>query len=86
MERTFRRIQVAVKNTDTREHDLLDADDYFQYHGGMVATVRHLTGASPRAYVGDYAAASSAWLTAPGQRTTPGLLFLGPALKGEIHA
>jgi cobaltochelatase CobN len=55
MERTFRRIQVAVKNTDTREHDLLDADDYFQYHGGMVATVRALTGDAPRAYVGDSA-------------------------------
>jgi cobaltochelatase CobN len=55
MERTFRRIQVAVKNADTREHDLLDADDYFQYHGGMVATVRALTGSSPRAYVGDSA-------------------------------
>jgi cobaltochelatase CobN len=55
MERNFRRIQVAVKNTDTREHDLLDADDYFQYHGGMIATVRALTGASPKAYVGDSA-------------------------------
>ncbi|WP_240800280.1 beta-N-acetylglucosaminidase domain-containing protein, partial [Streptomyces rhizosphaericola] len=25
--------------TDTREHDIADSDDYFQYHGGMVATV-----------------------------------------------
>jgi cobaltochelatase CobN len=53
MERTFARMQVAVKNTDTREHDLFDSDDYFQYHGGMVAAVRALTGASPKAYVGD---------------------------------
>ncbi len=53
MERTFSRMQVAVKNVDTREHDLLDSDDYFQYHGGMVAAVRALTGAAPRAYVGD---------------------------------
>ncbi|MEV0224248.1 cobaltochelatase subunit CobN, partial [Streptomyces sp. NPDC050704] len=28
---------MAAKNVDTREHDLVDADDYFQYHGGMVA-------------------------------------------------
>jgi cobaltochelatase CobN len=55
MEAAFRRIQVAAKNVDTREHDLVDADDYFQYHGGMVAMVRHLTGASPQAYVGDSA-------------------------------
>ncbi len=55
MARTFTRIRVAVKNTDNREHDLFDSDDYFQYHGGMVATVRALTGASPRAYIGDSA-------------------------------
>jgi cobaltochelatase CobN len=55
MEAAFRRIQVAAKNVDTREHDIADADDYFQYHGGMVAMVRHLTGADPAAYVGDSA-------------------------------
>ncbi|MDM4718965.1 cobaltochelatase subunit CobN [Micromonospora sp. WMMA1363] len=55
MERSFGRIAVAVKNQDTREHDIVDSDDYFQYHGGMVAMVRHLTGASPAAYVGDSA-------------------------------
>ncbi|SBV25849.1 cobaltochelatase CobN subunit [Micromonospora krabiensis] len=55
MERSFARITVAVKNQDTREHDIVDSDDYFQYHGGMVAMVRHLTGAAPAAYVGDSA-------------------------------
>lgn len=55
METAFRRIAVAAKNVDTREHDIHDADDYFQYHGGMVAMVRHLTGESPEAYVGDSA-------------------------------
>ncbi|GGV81395.1 MULTISPECIES: cobaltochelatase subunit CobN [Streptomyces] len=55
METAFRRIAVAAKNVDTREHDIADADDYFQYHGGMVAVVRHLTGADPEAYVGDSA-------------------------------
>jgi len=52
MERVFRRIQVAVKNVDTTEHDLFDSDDYFQYHGGMVAAVRALTGTAPAAYIG----------------------------------
>ncbi len=55
METAFRRIAVAAKNQDTREHDIVDSDDYFQYHGGMVATVRALTGRSPAAYVGDSA-------------------------------
>ncbi|MGH3940532.1 MAG: cobaltochelatase subunit CobN [Pseudonocardiaceae bacterium] len=55
MEHAFRRITVAAKNVDTREHDIADSDDYFQYHGGMVAMVRSLTGRSPGAYVGDSA-------------------------------
>lgn len=53
MNRAYRRIAVAAKNTDTREHDIADSDDYFQYHGGMVATVRALTGQAPAAYIGD---------------------------------
>ncbi len=55
MEHAFRRIAVAAKNVDTREHDIADSDDYFQYHGGMVAMVRTLTGSDPAAYVGDSA-------------------------------
>jgi cobaltochelatase CobN len=53
METAYRRIVVAAHNTDTLEHDIADSDDYFQYHGGMIATVRALTGRSPRAYIGD---------------------------------
>ncbi|MDP1849750.1 MAG: cobaltochelatase subunit CobN, partial [Solirubrobacteraceae bacterium] len=43
----YARIEVAVKNVDSREHDILDSDDYYQYHGGMIATVRALTGRDP---------------------------------------
>jgi cobaltochelatase CobN len=53
MRTNYRRIAVAAKNIDTREHDIADSDDYFQYHGGMIATVRVLTGREPAAYVGD---------------------------------
>ncbi|TKG71885.1 cobaltochelatase subunit CobN [Prauserella endophytica] len=53
MESSYKRIVVAAKNTDTREHDIADSDDYFQYHGGMIATVRALTGTAPASYVGD---------------------------------
>jgi len=53
MRREYRRINVAAKKTDTRGNDIADSDDYFQYHGGMVATVRALTGKSPEAYIGD---------------------------------
>ena len=53
MRACFQRIDVAVKNVDSREHDHLDSDDYYQYHGGMVATVRALRGVEPAAYLGD---------------------------------
>jgi len=53
MRACFARIEVAAKNVDNCEHDILDSDDYYQYHGGMVATVRALSGRTPAAYIGD---------------------------------
>ncbi|RFB73288.1 MULTISPECIES: cobaltochelatase subunit CobN [unclassified Herbaspirillum] len=46
-------VQVALHNQDNREHDIFDSDDYLQYHGGMIATIRSLTGQQPRHYFGD---------------------------------
>jgi cobaltochelatase CobN len=56
----FSTIAVAIKNQDNREHDIFDSDDYLQYHGGMIACVRALTGTAPRAYLGDSADPSRA--------------------------
>ncbi len=53
MKRRFKQINIAVKNQDNREHDIFDSDDYFQFHGGMIATVRALTGKNPRQFFGD---------------------------------
>lgn len=53
MRSCFEQIDVAVKNVDSREHDHLDSDDYYQYHGGMIATIRALSGEEPAAYLGD---------------------------------
>ena len=47
------RVQVAAKNQDNREHDIFDSDDYLQFHGGMIATIRALSGSAPRRYFGD---------------------------------
>ena len=33
-------VQVALHNQDNREHDIFDSDDYLQFHGGMIATIR----------------------------------------------
>src|SRR6478736_5162208 len=53
MRRRFAAIEVAVKNQDNREHDIFDSDDYLQDHGGMIATVRSLTGKDPKGWFGD---------------------------------
>jgi cobaltochelatase CobN len=46
-------VQVALHNQDNREHDIFDSDDYLQFHGGMIATIRSLSGRDPRRYFGD---------------------------------
>ena len=55
MARRFASIEIAVKNQDNREHDIFDSDDYLQDHGGMIATIRALTGRQPKAFFGDSA-------------------------------
>jgi cobaltochelatase CobN len=49
----LRTIDVAVHNQDNREHDIFDSDDYYQFHGGMIASIRSLTGRQPKMYFGD---------------------------------
>jgi cobaltochelatase CobN len=48
-------LQIVLHNQDNREHDLLDSDDYYQFQGGMTASVRSLTGQNPQTYFGDNA-------------------------------
>ncbi|MBL8265253.1 cobaltochelatase subunit CobN, partial [Steroidobacter sp.] len=47
-------MQLVVQNQDNREHDVLDSNDYYQFHGGMSAAVRHLSGIAPVAYHADH--------------------------------
>ncbi|MBR0698171.1 cobaltochelatase subunit CobN [Bradyrhizobium lablabi] len=41
-------VDVVVQAQDNREHDILDSDDYYQFMGGLAATVGVLRGRSPR--------------------------------------
>ncbi|GAA5514175.1 aerobic cobaltochelatase subunit CobN [Deinococcus carri] len=47
--------QLVLHNQDNREHDIFDSDDYLQFFGGMIASVRSLSGTQPRHYFGDTA-------------------------------
>lgn len=46
-------VEVVHQNQDNREHDILDSDDYFQFQGGLRATVEALRGSAPATYHGD---------------------------------
>jgi cobaltochelatase CobN len=46
-------VEVVHQNQDNREHDILDSDDYFQFQGGLHASVKHLRGTAPVVYHGD---------------------------------
>ncbi|MEM1317235.1 MAG: cobaltochelatase subunit CobN, partial [Pseudomonadota bacterium] len=47
-------VEAVVQNQDNREHDLLDSDDYYQFEGGMTASVEQLSGARPAIYHNDH--------------------------------
>ncbi|KIZ46875.1 MULTISPECIES: cobaltochelatase subunit CobN [Rhodopseudomonas] len=39
---------LVAQTQDNREHDILDSDDYYQFIGGLAATVQSLRGTAPR--------------------------------------
>ncbi|MQL46437.1 cobaltochelatase subunit CobN, partial [Escherichia coli] len=39
LEQRLSQLQVVLQNQDNREHDLLDSDDYYQFHGGLTVAV-----------------------------------------------
>ena len=53
-ETRLRHVQVVLHNQDNREHDLLDSDDYYQFEGGLAASVRYFSGHQPAVYHGDH--------------------------------
>ena len=54
LERRLQDIEAVLHNQDNREHDLLDSDDYYQFEGGMVAAVDHISGRKPVTYHNDH--------------------------------
>ena len=54
LESALGRVQVVLHNQDNREHDLLDSDDYYQFHGGLSAAVESSSGHRPELWFGDH--------------------------------
>jgi cobaltochelatase CobN len=44
----LRDTDLVAQAQDNREHDILDSDDYYQFMGGLAATVQTLRGRAPR--------------------------------------
>jgi cobaltochelatase CobN len=51
--RCLSRVNVTVKNQDSREYDILDGDDWYDSHGGMITAVKVNGGKAPRSFCGD---------------------------------
>ncbi|WP_440981266.1 cobaltochelatase subunit CobN [Shinella sumterensis] len=53
LEARMKSLQAVIQNQDSREHDLLDSDEYYQFEGGMAAAAEHLSGRQPVMYHND---------------------------------
>lgn len=49
----MKKSEITVKNESSVEIDMLESDDYFVYHGGLVAAVKYASGNNPKSYSGD---------------------------------
>ncbi len=49
------RMDITVKNEDTREYDMMSCTDYYNYYGGMIVAVKTVRGKLPFAVMGDSA-------------------------------
>ncbi|MEP4271404.1 MAG: cobaltochelatase subunit CobN [Roseibium sp.] len=54
LENRLKSVDAVLHNQDNREHDLLDSDDYYQFEGGLAATVESLKGDAPKVYHNDH--------------------------------
>ena len=57
LSRRLKATDAVIHNQDNREHDILDSDDYYQFAGGLAATVAVLKGQDVPVYMGDHALA-----------------------------
>ena len=53
--RMLSRMDVTVKNEDSREYDMMSCTDYYNYYGGMIVAVKTVRGELPFAMMGDSA-------------------------------
>ena len=50
---SLEKAEVVLHSQDNREHDLLDSDDYYQFHGGLSSAIEKISGKMPEILFGD---------------------------------
>ncbi len=53
--RMLSRMDVTVKNEDSREYDMMSCTDYYNYYGGLIVAAKTVRGSLPFATMGDSA-------------------------------
>ncbi len=53
LEHGLKDVEIVMHNQDNREHDILDSDDYYQFHGGLSSAVGKISGQMPKILFGD---------------------------------
>ncbi|MDR2461260.1 MAG: cobaltochelatase subunit CobN [Deltaproteobacteria bacterium] len=51
--RNLARMEVTVKNEDSREYDMMSCTDYYNYYGGLIAAAHTVRGIAPLSLMGD---------------------------------
>mgnify|MGYP000870752376 CR=1 FL=1 len=51
--RVLARMDVTVKNEDSREYDMMSCTDFYNYYGGLIAAVHTVRGVAPLSLSGD---------------------------------
>lgn len=51
--RMLKRMDLTVKNEDSREYDMMSCTDYYNYYGGLIVAAKTVRGELPMAIMGD---------------------------------
>ncbi len=52
-QRVLSRMDLTVKNEDSREYDMMSCTDYYNYYGGLIVAAKTVRGQQPMAIMGD---------------------------------
>lgn len=53
LRKNLARMELTVKNEDSREYDMMSCTDYYNYYGGLIVAAKTVRGTLPLAIVGD---------------------------------